>query len=78
MENNNYDLDVIAVSGPFAIGDTKRGRACFQWWTVTWLDEHTLMVSPEAGGEPSPCRIYGRGGCEPPDECWDFWVTEER
>jgi hypothetical protein len=64
--NNDYDLDVITIAEPFALGDTKVGRGCGRWWLAHWRDETTLMIAPEHTPDAwRPAHIYGRRGGSP-------------
>lgn len=72
--NNDYDLDLIEIQDPFAVGDTKAAWAQDREWLVRWRDKTTLMVAPgHAPDEWRPAHIYARGGGESDGGQPGFW-----
>jgi hypothetical protein len=60
-QNNPFDLPSIeiATKEPFAIGDTRIGKASGENWICHWADESTLAIAPER--EPNmwrPAHVY--------------------
>jgi hypothetical protein len=76
--NNDYDLESIEINtpGPFNVGDTMKGRACFADWLVHFRDPTTLLIAPiEQPDEWRPAHIYSRGGTE--GVGWGFILYED-
>jgi hypothetical protein len=61
--NNDYDLDIITITDPFVIGDTKVADRFDRRWLAHWRDETTLTIAPDYAPDAwRPAHIYKRGG----------------